>query len=266
MLSEMVGPWRRVDYDKFVELGTDVKPIKSLPTTLGGLMQMYTPPNPSVLKEQEAQLVQKAWNVRKAHPIYLWLQSSPIFAELWRLFEKQRSQAASEDKVALPNAPFVMLKIIVEWAGVSFDVAEFERRASGQKRTDRATKPRRKAAVRHADALIKLLNQGVHMQGIENYQLKRLLAQFREEVNNINRKPREGKGSTSRGILEIAAFQMVANLGLSSPSILANLAAFVDTPCDYKTAQRIFRRAEKKYRDLLAQGLRVLPGQITPQS
>jgi hypothetical protein len=254
MLSEMVGPWRRTEYDSFVRLDTELKPAKPVYQTLSGLMSPLSvaaaaaSASAEVARQDEADRVDKAWSVRRMHPIYLWLKSRPEFDTLWRLFEKMRAQAKTDATIQAANAPFVLLRIIVEYVGVIFDVRQVERR--GVIPYGPSTS-RRRAAIGHVDALVKLSNEGVNLRGIEGAQLRNLLNRFGEQLRNVKRKPRGGKGSSIRRVLELTAFELVASLRLSSPSILANVAALADHVCDEKTAQRYFRHAESKYSELL---------------
>jgi hypothetical protein len=268
MPNDPVRPWPREHVASFTELDTALKPEKPTHQTLAGLMGLgLAMAESDNAKNDEARRISQAWQLRKIHPVYLWLDSREEFHELCRLFEDRRKRLGSNAKIAAPNAPFILLEIVVEWVDLLFNVLDFEKCTAAQKkRPTGPTKLRRAAAVKHAEALIRLSDEGVNLSGIEGAQLRRLLVQFREQISGIERKPRGGKGSSIRLVLELVAFQLFSKLGLSSPSILENLAALADVDCDNRSAQRYSRHAKRKYRELLAEGLQKTGGQLTPNT
>jgi hypothetical protein len=262
MPNDMVGPWRREDYDSFLALDVEFVPPQS---GYGGLMSlgslMALPSSRRQENEAQASKIEAAWKLRRNHPIFKSLSSDQTYRLLWKQFERGQTRAAPGSKLASPFAPFVFLKIVVAQVGWGYEVRGYDQRRRDRKFGYGPTATRRRAAIKHADALLELIAHGVATDYTVSAQLKSSLTALRDNLNAIPRKPRAGKGSMMRMILQATARDLNWKLDLSSPVMVEHIAALIDTPCDYRTATRHCLDARNARRQLLAAVLSEQAGQ-----
>lgn len=260
MPDEMVGPWRRKDYESFIALDTELNPRLSEAAVRALSLGIKFDPRQAPVEIDQG-TVDQAWDIRRKHPIYRWLNSQKNFQDLWRLFEKLRAKAIPKSDLANPTAPFKFLSRIVESAFWLFVMKDIQRREPDSKNYG-ATKERRKIAKKYINGLLDLSEHGVSIEGgVERQQFEKLLRKFRDELERLKRKPRGGPRCFEKNILEGLAFGIYFDFRLSAPTIVELFAAMANVECDIRTATRYFNAAKKKYRTMLAKELAKVPGQ-----
>jgi hypothetical protein len=252
MMREKAEPWQRDDVQTFLRLlEGNIESERAVPFSLSG----FTPPSallsPTSKEERIKSRIENAWRAIRAHSIYRWLEEQPAFSKSWKLFHRTKARAKPGSKISASDAPFIFLHIIVEWAPILHDVKELTPKIT-MKRGPTAS--RRKLAIKAAETIIQLSDEGLYLSGLDGVQLRKLLIKFIREVQSIKRKRRADKNSTVREVLEHAAYQLLTKLDLTYPSILANLAALANVECPTKNAQRYFVVARRRYRSLLVKG------------
>jgi hypothetical protein len=260
MTREKPEPWHRENVDSFLRLlEKSMAPEHKIRYPLSPQQVAAEPMVPlwellslTPAEERYRKRVENAWTEIKAHSVYQWLEKQPVFCTSWKFFQRSRAKAKPHKKMAAADAPFIILHVFVEWAAILHDVKELTRKS----RINRgATSSRRRTAIKHAEALIQLSDEGVQLSGIDSVQLRRLLIKFIREIGSIKRKRRADKNSTLREVLEYAAYQFLLKLELTYPSILANLAALSNVDCPIKNAQRYFAAAKRKHQTLIRDSL-----------
>lgn len=263
---EKVGPWRRVDYDSFRALDCELKLPPQKPTMTGLLGSVWDYQNllalPSTTTQQrladaaEAQqrLIDEAWAVRRAHPVYQLLTRDPNFKAAWTVFERRRKEA-SDGRLANPTVVFEFLQQVVTFAGSAYLASSHPSRSkSGGHTKDR------KAAIKHADALGALLGNGLGLDDYSDTQrLSQLLKRLSSELHQTKRKKYGGTRAVERSILKSFALIMIVSCGLKSPAIVTHFANMVGLRCDEKKAQRYCNEGARTWAAYQAANLSRLP-------
>lgn len=253
-LPEKVGPWRREDYESFLALDCELKPPPAKPTMTGLLGNVLDYQNflarPLATREQQLddankerqRLIDDAWEVRRAHPVYQWLSKDANFKAAWRVFENRRKEA-SDGKLAKPTVVFEFLQQFVTFAGSAYITSSRPVTSkSGGHTNDR------RSAIKHADALGTLLSNGVELDDYsETQRLGKLLKKLSTELRKTKRKKYGGARAVERSILKSFAMIMTVCCGLKSPAILTHFANMVGLSCDEKKAQRYCDEAQKTW-------------------
>ena len=145
-----------------------------------------------------------------------------------------------------------MLYIVVQFAAWYFAVKDSQNKSIGGRKTNGATAKGRAAAINHIDALLDHSLLGVSLGWSEQVQLRKLLGQLRSEIVKIDRKPRGGKGSEEREIMERMVAHMLLFLDASSPVIVENFAAMAGWECDSRTVQRYVDAGKELHEELMS--------------
>jgi hypothetical protein len=260
MIRKKAEPWQREDVEAFLRLleryieserkiHYSLSGLQVADATMVRLSDLLSLASP---EEKANARIEKGWAEIRAHSVYQWLDKQPAFCASWKFFQRARAKAKPHRKMAASDAPFVYLHIVVEWASILHDVKKL---APNLEKKRGPTSSRRKFAIRHAQTLIQLSDEGVQLSGIDGLQLRRLLIKFIREVEGVKRKRRADKNSTMRDVLEHAAYLLLTKLELTYPSILANLAALANVECPIKNAQRYFAVARRKHQENLRKSL-----------
>ena len=245
MAAHKIGPWSSDEWKEFVALDTDLRATRSELNSLSALYGLGELAQER-LHQQRADLIAAAWKARHSHPVYKTLAAEPNFRQAWKVFEARRKTDA-RGNLAADNAPFIFLREIVECAGFTYQFRD----APDVTRGGHAK--RRRAAVKHVDALTALLASGIHLKDyVDNDGLRALLKKFGDELRSTRRKDYGGKRYISRWVLKGLASMLVIRLDLRSPAIICHFARMVGIACETKTAQRYCSEAAKTWRDRLA--------------
>jgi hypothetical protein len=266
MTWEKPEPWQRENVESFLRLleksmASEHKigyPLSAQQIAASAMVPLSELLSLTPAEERDRKRVENAWKDIRAHSVHQWLENQPAFRTSWKFFQRSRAKAKLPKKMATADAPFTFLHVFVEWASILYDVKELTR---SSKINRGPTSSRRKTAIKHAEALIQLSDEGVQLSGMDSVQMRRLLTKFIREIGSIKRKRRADKNSTLREVLEHAAYLFLLKLELTYPSILANLAALANVDCPIKNAQRYFAVARRKHqtliRDTLVDALRL---------
>lgn len=246
MGEERIGPWAGEDYQSFVNLGERIAELQGNALAAGyGLGRLHP-----AITARDFETVEEAWQARRAHPVYKWLQSNEHFRAAWATFKKLKRQARNS-KLVGPVSDLVFLRIVVESARFCFLIKDhpdfrFE-----------ATAPKRRSAIHHAEKLLELLDNGVQLSGVgEQTRLRGLLRQLCKSLRARSRKEYEGPRIAGTRALELLAYRLVLELDLRSPSIVEDIALMVGLPRDRTTCGRYVRAAAAKWRSDMANALR----------
>jgi hypothetical protein len=248
-----IGPWRWEDFDSFLALDAELQP-PTQNALLSDLLRLGEKvPTSSAMewwRGEQARLVDAAWAARRSHPIYKSLQADPNFRAAALVFERRR-RAAKGGELSSPSAPFLFLREFVRHVGYSYQFSRGARLSNYGAHADR-----RRAALRHAQALRDLLDRGVGFRDFfDTENCRTLLKKLCEELPQIKRKDYEGKRRAERWVLKGFASSLLTHCNLSSPAVITHFARMVGLACETKTAQRYCAEAAKRRRELLAAAL-----------
>jgi len=253
------------DWRSFFNLDTELRPAETatagtntlLGATnafagLGRLRGLLALPDEQRVQQEQAdqqELIEKAWQLRREHPVFRFLSADPNFAALWNYFARLQSQAI-EGPLAQPNAPFVFWRDIALCAGW----AHYSKKGGQPFRKGMHAKARI-AAVKHATALQQLIDNGARLENYaDSQELRRLLESFRSELSNTKRKAYGGERESSREILKSFALWMCF-MQIKSPAMVRHFAKLVKLPCSEKTAHRYCKDSSTRHRKLLAEAI-----------
>ncbi len=258
MSAHKLGPWSTEDWNSFLALDVELKPPKKEPQSLasllgGGLLGLGGPsrvePSTDDLVAREA-VIESAWIVRRAHPVYRSLSKEPNFRQAWKIFERHR-KAAKHGKLAADTAPFVFLHELVQFAGFAHRI-----RDSGRRRSYGAHAKQRRSAVIHSKALMELIEEGIKLHDYgETATLRVLLQKLSSQLESTKRKAYEGERGEERWVLKGLAQMLVSSCALQSPGVITHFARMVGIPCESRTAQRYCNEAGAWWEARMAEAL-----------
>lgn len=265
MPEEIIGPWRREDYESFIAFEDEYSPKIQNALSLATLLSPNRYGSRSSASFDRDGAV-KVWALHRKHPIYIWLESQENFRKLWRVFLQLQSRATPNSPLAEEAAPFKLLHVLVEQAFWFFRLKDVHARFRGRESGFGPTAPRRRAAIKHVNSLLELCNKGVCLSGMDQREFERYLIKFRDQMKEVQRKPRGDAGTFIRDTLGFTAYFWYCDLRMSSPAIIEHFAALLDADCDYRTAQRHCSNAKLKHKEMVAEVLNKQTGQVTSRS
>jgi hypothetical protein len=240
------GPWPHEDVSSFLDLSERIGTIQAprVGQRLSSLMSLLPLPN-TVLSDGDFASIEKAWEARRKHPVYKWLDENENFRAARSTFYKLKQKAQSE-KLKAPTAEFAFMRLVVESADL------FLRRKQNTSPPRKAHKRLRNSARNYAAKLLSSFQNGL---GLPSYsqqrQLEGLLTELHVELRSDKRKPYGGVRVEGSHFLEFLAVQFFRCLDLCSPAIIQDIGNMVGVDRDSKACARYVKRAKEIWREAL---------------